>query len=74
MLRTLLVTKDISSLNVTNSDENKSSLKTKSQESLLLLAYQKKKKVLLSATNLISITIDSQQWRHISRHNKFEIE
>ena len=73
MLRTLLVTKDISSLNVTNSDENKSSLKTKSQESLLLLAYQKKK-VLLSATNLISIAIDSQQWRHISRHNKFEIE
>ena len=61
MLRTLLVTKDISSLNVTNSDENKSSLKTKSQESLLLLAYQKKKKVLLSATNLISIAIDSQQ-------------
>ena len=62
MLRTLLVTKDISSLNVTNSDENKSSLKTKSQESVLLLAYQKKKKkVLLSATNLISIAIDSQQ-------------
>ena len=47
MLRTLLVTKDISSLNVTNSDENKSSLKTKSQESLLLLAYQKKKKSII---------------------------
>ena len=59
MLRTLLVTKDISSLNVTNSDENKSSLKTKSQESLLLLAYQKKKKVLLSATNVISVAIGS---------------
>ena len=48
MLRTLLVTKDISSLNVTNSDENKSSLKTKSQESLLLLAYQKKKSIIIS--------------------------
>ena len=48
MLRTLLVTKDISSLNVTNSDENKSSLKTKSQESVLLLAYQKKNCIIIS--------------------------